>query len=76
MVSVLNSPSSARGAGTPIQCAPRSVVRTIEVQGGEAQDGGSPKAYPNVGDTNVTDAGWKPTGTGPPAGSAAAVVAE
>jgi hypothetical protein len=46
------------------------------VQGGEAQVGGSPKAYPNVGDTNVTAAGWKPTGTGPPAGSAAAVVAE
>jgi hypothetical protein len=49
--------SVVRGAGTPTQCAPESVVRTIEVHGGEAHDAGSPSTYPSVGDTKVTDAG-------------------
>lgn len=68
-VSVAGGTSPVRGAGTPTQWAPESVVRTTEVHGGETQEGVVPSTYPVVGDTNVTEAGWNPAGTGPPAGS-------
>ena len=46
-----------RGAGTPTQCVPESVVRRTEVHGGEAHERAVPNTYPSVGDTKVTEDG-------------------
>jgi hypothetical protein len=59
--------SGTGGAGMPVQDAPPSVVRTIEVHGWTAH-GAVPRTQPSLADTNVIDTGSNPAGTGPPAG--------
>ena len=59
------------GAGTPDHVRPPSVVRTIDVHTGLAH-GALPRTQPSAAEMKLTDAGWKPDGTGPPAGAAAA----
>jgi hypothetical protein len=51
----------------PVHVLPLSVVRTTDVQGW-AGHGAVPSTQPCVNDTNVTDAGTNPAGTGPPRG--------
>jgi hypothetical protein len=57
----------------PVQCWPRSLVRTIDEQGGDAH-GAVPSTQPLVSETKVADWAWKPAGTGPPGGRGTAVV--
>src|SRR6516165_7488591 len=65
-------PSGTTGAGSPRQEAPRSSVRTIDVQGACAH-GAVPRTNACSAETNVTDVAANPAGTGPPAGSVAPV---
>src|SRR5438094_7297095 len=65
--SALGYASGARGAGIPLHVRPPSVVRTIDVHGGDGQRA-LPSTHPFDGDTNVTLAARNPGGTGPPGG--------
>src|SRR6516165_5771300 len=67
-------PSGTTGAGSPRQEAPRSSVRTIDVQGACAH-GAVPRTNACSGETNVTDVAANPVGTGPPAGNVPDAVA-
>src|ERR1700730_8605093 len=62
--------SDTGGPGSPAQVWPPSRVRSTEtVHVGQV----APRTQPVCGDTNVTDAGAKPLGSGPPGGPAAGV---
>jgi hypothetical protein len=50
---------------------PPSVVRTIDVHTG-LEHVALPSTQPSAAEMKLTDAGWKPDGTGPPAGAAKA----
>src|SRR5581483_3852712 len=65
--SLLPRPNGVRGAGIPFHVLPPSVVRTIDVHGGDAH-GAVPSTQPFDGDTNVALAARNPDGTGPPGG--------
>lgn len=51
----------------PAHVRPPSVVRSTDVHTGRGH-GAVPSTQPRCADTNVTDSGWNPAGTGPPGG--------
>src|ERR1700738_4885332 len=64
--------SGVFGAGMATQLRPASRVRKIDVQG-RGEQAASASTNPSVGESNVTEIGLIPAGTGPPVGPGATV---
>lgn len=72
-IAALRPASAAGTVATNAQCAPPSAVVTSVVQL-PASQGTTPSANPLLVETNVTEVGWNPAGTGPPAAEIVGVV--